>query len=123
MVEKGETWLPWMGSTKYDLVANICHDVDLEEDREKRKRNPLMENPVAMGSYRIHLKNNADDEWYEIQELVVKPTRAELVMLSESSILVFERKDWLVCFSKGVERKKERKEGRKKWEMEMWMCF
>lgn len=97
MVEKGETWLPWMESTKYDLVANICHDVDLEEDREKRKRNPLMENPVTKGSYRIHLKNNADDAWYEIQELVVKPTRAELVMLSESSILVFERKDCFVC--------------------------
>ncbi|CBK23430.2 uncharacterized protein [Blastocystis hominis] len=80
-------------TVEFDLVANICHDVDLEEDREKKKRNPLLENPVTKGSYRIHMKNNADDEWYEIQELVVKPTRAELVMLSESSILVFERKD------------------------------
>lgn len=93
MVEAGGTKLPSMVSTKYDLVANICHDVDLDETKDRIKRNPLEENPIANGSYRIHIRNNGDNTWYEIQELIVKATQPDLVTLSESSILVFERKE------------------------------
>ena len=96
MVEAGGTKLPSMVSTKYDLVANICHDVDLDETKDRIKRNPLEENPIANCSYRIHIRNNGDNTWYEIQELIVKATQPDLVTLSESSILVFERKEQCV---------------------------
>ena len=93
MVKRGGMLLPSLTSTRYDLVSNICHDVDLNEDDKSKLRDRIDVNPVALGSYRIYIRCTGDNTWYEIQELVVKSTQPELVPLSESSILLYERKE------------------------------
>lgn len=95
MVERGGMLLPVMTSTKFDLVANLCHDVELKEGGDDNKK--AAQNPVETGCYRIHLRNTADSTWYEVQELLVKETQPELVSVSESSILVYKRQELPVC--------------------------
>eukprot|EP00592_Proboscia_alata_P010773 CAMPEP_0194364520 /NCGR_PEP_ID=MMETSP0174-20130528/12426_1 /TAXON_ID=216777 /ORGANISM="Proboscia alata, Strain PI-D3" /LENGTH=573 /DNA_ID=CAMNT_0039138587 /DNA_START=34 /DNA_END=1755 /DNA_ORIENTATION=+ len=73
-------------SHKYDLVANICHDSPAEVGREG-KRNPLEE-----GSYRCHVQHTASRQWYEMQDLHVRETMPQLIGISESYLLIFERK-------------------------------
>jgi len=61
-------------STKYDLIANICHEGEPEK-----------------GSYRAHVYNRGNDTWYEMQDLTVKPILPQLIVLSESYIQIYER--------------------------------
>ncbi|EED86325.1 predicted protein [Thalassiosira pseudonana CCMP1335] len=72
---------------KYDLVANITHDLPAEVGREGKQRNPLEE-----GSYRCHVQHKATGQWYEIQDLDVRETMPQLIGVSESYLLIFERK-------------------------------
>ncbi|KAL3807497.1 hypothetical protein ACHAXA_003988 [Cyclostephanos tholiformis] len=81
------TSLPDLLSNKYDLVANITHDVPIDVGREGRQRNPLEE-----GSYRCHVRHDATGQWYEIQDLAVRETMPQLISVSESYLLIFERK-------------------------------
>ncbi|KAL3780299.1 hypothetical protein ACHAW5_005713 [Stephanodiscus triporus] len=81
------TSLPDLLADKYDLVANITHDVPIEVGREGRQRNPLEE-----GSYRCHVQHVATGQWYEIQDLAVRETMPQLISVSESYLLIFERK-------------------------------
>ena len=92
MVQKGGMLMPVLYGTKYDLVANICHDVTFKEEGESQVKQ-LSSNPIDNGSYRIHLRNVATNTWYEIQELIVKETQPDTGSNSESSILVYERKE------------------------------
>lgn len=71
---------------KYDLIANICHDSPSDVGKEG-KRDPLEE-----GSYRCHVQHRASSQWYEIQDLHVQETMPQLIGLSESYLLIFERK-------------------------------
>ena len=94
MVNSRPTLLPIITCTKYDLVANVCHDVEVKDaGGERKKKTSLRENPVETGCYRLHLKNMVDNTWYEVQELLVKETQPDLVSVSESSILVYQRQD------------------------------
>ena len=89
MAEKGTLLMPTFHSTKYELLANVCHDVNLkDEDRETSK---LDANPINNGSYRIHVRGHSVNSWFEIQELIVKETQGDIVSNSESSLLVYER--------------------------------
>lgn len=72
--------------TKYDLVANICHDSPPGQKKESQI------SPLEAGSYRAHIQNKATEQWYEIQDLHVQETMPQLVGLSESYLLVYERK-------------------------------
>ena len=81
------TSLPDLLADRYDLVANITHDVPIEVGREGRQRNPLEE-----GSYRCHVQHGAAGQWYEIQDLAVRETMAQLISVSESYLLIFERR-------------------------------
>lgn len=81
------TSLPNLLEDKYDLVANITHDIPIEVGREGKQRNPLEE-----GSYRCHVQHKATGQWYEIQDLNVRETMPQLVSVSESYLLIFERK-------------------------------
>jgi len=63
-------------STKYNLIANICHDGK----------------PNA-GIYKVYVRNKALDLWLEIQDLHVTPTMPQLVALSEAYIQIYERQD------------------------------
>ena len=78
--------LPDMLADKYDLVANITHDSPADVGREG-KHDPLQE-----GSYRCHVQHKASNQWYEIQDLHVQETMPQLIGVSESYVLIFERK-------------------------------
>mmetsp|Transcript_25194 Transcript_25194/g.50397 ORF Transcript_25194/g.50397 Transcript_25194/m.50397 type:complete len:647 (-) Transcript_25194:2340-4280(-) len=81
------TSLPDLLADKYDLVANITHDIPAEVGREGTKHNPLEE-----GSYRCHVQHKATGQWYEMQDLEVTETMPQLIGVSESYLLIFERK-------------------------------
>ncbi|CCI39403.1 unnamed protein product [Albugo candida] len=75
-------------STKYNLVANICHDSPLN----KGKTTNLNTNPLTEGSYRVHVQNRATEQWYEIQDLHVQETLPQLIGVSETYMLIYERR-------------------------------
>jgi U4/U6.U5 tri-snRNP-associated protein 2 len=88
-------------ATKYDLVANICHDSQVSQqlaissnntstNTEKKK---ISAQKVPDGSYRVHTKSTATSQWFEIEDLHVKETMPQLIGLSESYILIYQRKD------------------------------
>jgi U4/U6.U5 tri-snRNP-associated protein 2 len=81
------TTLPNLLLDKYDLVANITHNVPADVGREGTQRDPLEE-----GSYRCHVSHKATGQWYEMQDLNVTETMPQLIGVSESLLLVFERK-------------------------------
>jgi len=80
------TSLPDLLSEKYDLVANITHDIPAEVGREGQR------NPLEEGSYRCHVQHKATGQWYEMHDLHVRETMPQLIGVSESYLLVFERK-------------------------------
>ncbi len=63
--------------TKYDLVANICH-----------------EGESAKGAWRTHVLHKGgpnQEQWYEMQDMTVKPILPQLVVLAEAYIQIYER--------------------------------
>jgi len=95
--------LPDLLADKYDLVANITHDSPADVGREG-KHDPLQE-----GSYKCFVHHNATNQWYEIQDLHVQETMPQLIGVSESYLLIFERKsaqhvDFSKYISEGVSR-------------------
>jgi len=80
------TTLPELLGTKYDLLANICHDSPPGQGKEGQM------DPLRGGSYRAHCYNKASDQWYELQDLHVVETMPQLIGLSESYIMIYERK-------------------------------
>jgi U4/U6.U5 tri-snRNP-associated protein 2 len=71
---------------KYDLVANIIHESPADVGREG-KHDPLQE-----GSYKCHVQNRSTQQWYEIQDLHVQEVMPHQIGISESYLLIFERK-------------------------------
>lgn len=71
---------------KYDLVANVTHDNPADVGREG-KYDPLQE-----GSYKCHVQHRATNQWYQMQDLHVEATMPQLIGVSESYLLIFERK-------------------------------
>ena len=78
--------LPDLLADKYDLVANITHESPADVGREG-KHDPLQE-----GSYKCHVQHKASNQWYEMQDLHVKEIMPQLIGVSESYVLIFERK-------------------------------
>lgn len=77
--------LPDLLADKYNLVANITHDSPPDVGREG-KHDPLQE-----GSYKCHVQHKATGQWYVMQDLHVEETMPQLIGLSESYLLIFER--------------------------------
>ncbi|TYZ64884.1 hypothetical protein PybrP1_001107 [[Pythium] brassicae (nom. inval.)] len=75
-------------STKYNLIANIVHDSPVTTGKET----VLKSNPLTEGSYRVHVQNRATEQWYEIQDLHVQETMPQLIGVSESYMMIYERK-------------------------------
>ncbi|KUF69638.1 mRNA-splicing protein ubp10 [Phytophthora nicotianae] len=73
---------------RYNLVANICHDSPVTTGQEAA----LQTNPLTEGSYRVHVQNRATEQWYEIQDLHVQETMPQLIGVSESYLMIYERK-------------------------------
>ena len=62
----------------YDLVANVTHESTAGTTRDK-------ENTV----YKVHLRaGGMDDDWYQIQDLIVEKTRKEMIFLGETVLQV-----------------------------------
>ena len=78
--------LPDLLADKYDLVANITHDIPAEVGREGQS------NPLEEGTYRCHVKDKASGTWYDLQDLHVKEIMPQLIGVSESYVLIFEKK-------------------------------
>ncbi|OEU13016.1 cysteine proteinase [Fragilariopsis cylindrus CCMP1102] len=67
--------LPDLLADKYDLVANITHNL-----------------PADDGSYKCHVCHKNTNQWFETQDLHVEETMPQLIGVSESYVLIFERK-------------------------------
>lgn len=78
--------LPDMLADKFNLVANITHHSPAEVGREGQH------DPLQEGSYKCHVQHRATGQWYEMQDLHVQETMPQLIGLSESFVLIFERK-------------------------------
>ncbi|XP_021713590.1 U4/U6.U5 tri-snRNP-associated protein 2-like [Chenopodium quinoa] len=59
--------------SKYDLMANIVH-----------------QGTPIQGSYKVCVQRKSEDQWYEVQDLHVSETKAEMVALSEAYVLMYE---------------------------------
>jgi U4/U6.U5 tri-snRNP-associated protein 2 len=80
------TTLPDLLADKYDLVANITHQSPADVGREGQS------DPLQEGSYKCHVQHRGTKQWYETQDLVVQEIMAQQIALSESYLLIFERK-------------------------------
>jgi U4/U6.U5 tri-snRNP-associated protein 2 len=72
--------------TKYNLLANIVHDSPPETRAES------LADPLIGGSYRVHLNNKTDDQWYEMQDLHVQEVMPQTISMSETYMMIYERK-------------------------------
>lgn len=70
----------------YDLVANVIHDCPVSVGREGRS------NPLQEGTYKVHVRHQADNKWYELRDLERTELMPQQIGVSESCLLVFERK-------------------------------
>jgi U4/U6.U5 tri-snRNP-associated protein 2 len=61
--------------TKYNLVANICHDGQAGSGK---------------GTYRVHVRHKGANQWFELQDLHVTSLQAQMITLAESYIQVYE---------------------------------
>ena len=80
------TSLPDLISDKYDLVANITHDSPADVGREG------LIDPLQEGSYKCHVQHRGTKQWYEIQDFHVQEVMPQQISVSESYLLIFERK-------------------------------
>lgn len=64
----------------FDLVANIVHDVNTNSQGAEKH------------SWAIQLLDKATDKWVQIQDLIVKDVRSELLFLNESYIQIWEKR-------------------------------
>ena len=55
------------------------------------ERQDVEADPLKEGSYRVHVRNKGIDQWYEIQDLHVEETLPQLIALSESYLVMYER--------------------------------
>ena len=78
--------LPELLSYKYDLVANVTHTIPNEVGREGKF------DPLEDGSYRCHVQHKATNQWYEMEDMHVQEIMPQLIGLSESYLLIFEKK-------------------------------
>jgi len=62
--------------TKYDLVANVCHDGKPEK-----------------GTYKVQTFHHPTGQWFEIHDLRVTAVLPQMVALTESYIQVYQRQD------------------------------
>lgn len=60
-------------STKYNLLANISHDGKPQ---------------TGQGTYKVHVTNKSQDQWFEIQDLRFEPVIPQMIFLSDSYIQV-----------------------------------
>lgn len=78
--------LPDLIGYKYNLVANITHESPADVGREG------LIDPLQEGSYKCHVQHRGTEQWYEMQDLHVTEVMPQQIGISESYVLIFERK-------------------------------
>jgi len=81
------------GTATYDLIANIMHEHDVGEGvggsggggsggggKEMRE-----------GTFKAHIHRKNEDCWYEVQDLMLTDVIPQVVVLSETTLLLYER--------------------------------
>jgi len=72
-------------STVYDLIANVTHESTVGTTRDKEAT-----------VYKVHLRAGSgggeDEEWFQIQDLIVEKTRKEMIFLGETVLQIWERR-------------------------------
>lgn len=86
-VQNSNDNFPDVIADKYDLLANIVHDSPPDVGREGLEHDPLQD-----GSYKCHVQHRGTQQWYEIQDLYVQEIMSQQITVSESYVLIFERK-------------------------------
>ncbi len=61
---------------KYRLISNIIHDVSESQDEDQ-------------SNWKVQLKHHS--EWFEIENLIVKPKEKEFLFLNETYLQIWER--------------------------------
>jgi hypothetical protein len=78
--------LPDLLADKYNLIANITHESPAGVGRE------VQIDPLQEGAYKCHVQHRGTNQWYEIQDAHVAEIMAQQISVSESYLLIFERK-------------------------------
>jgi hypothetical protein len=80
-------------STRYDLLANICHDSPPERGRDAgaAAKAAKAEASGGDGTYRVQVKSDATEQWFQIQDLLVDETDPHAISLSQSYLMVYKR--------------------------------
>jgi U4/U6.U5 tri-snRNP-associated protein 2 len=95
--------LPDMIADKFDLVANITHENPADVGREG------LVDPLQEGSYKCHVQHRGTQQWYEIQDLHVTEVMPQQIGISESYVLIFERKSSAQQYHHPFPREKKKK--------------
>ncbi|GKY96181.1 hypothetical protein MPSEU_000578000 [Mayamaea pseudoterrestris] len=80
------TSLPTLLADKYDLLANITHVSPADVGREGTR------DALEEGYYKCHVHDRGSKQWFEIHDDVVTEIMPQQIGLSESYLLIFERK-------------------------------
>jgi U4/U6.U5 tri-snRNP-associated protein 2 len=62
-------------STKYNLVANVCHEG---------------KPGVGAGTYKVYVQSHGREQWFQMQDLIVEEILPQMIFLSESYLQVNE---------------------------------
>ena len=89
--------LPDMVADKYDLIANITHDSPADVGREG------LIDTLQEGSYKCHVQHRGTQQWYEIQDLHVTEIMPQQIGVSESYVLIFERKSVQIQYNNTIQ--------------------
>jgi len=63
------------GSATYNLIANVVHEGGAKE---------------VHGAFKAHIHRKSEDTWYEVQDLRLNEILPQVVVLSETTLLVYE---------------------------------
>jgi len=66
------------GETRYDLLANICHD--------------SLDGSAVRGKFKVQVRRRGAEQWFQIQDLLVEEMLPQMISLSESYIQIWERR-------------------------------
>lgn len=79
------------GSSRYDLVSNICHQ-SIDQDSSEAQ-GVLEEDAQKEGTYRVDVHHRASDKWFSIQDLNLEETHPQMIALSETYVQIYQRQD------------------------------
>jgi hypothetical protein len=76
-------------STRYNLLANICHEG--KKDEKLNKTLTRMDNEGIKGTCLVNIQNKGDETWHKVQDLFIEPTMPQMVAFSETYLQIYER--------------------------------